>query len=79
MIKVLQNWQDKIEIADDIKMYGLSWKPLLREDISEMITYAKSEGLTLIGEQRIPECHNRCVTWHDTDFTFSLQVFKKAK
>jgi len=71
-------WEDDLKVTQDIEAFGCPWKPLTREDIHDMVIYAKSAQLLPVGEKDIPACRNRCVSWQETEFTFSLQVFRKV-
>jgi SAM-dependent methyltransferase len=71
-------WQDKIDLKDDPGAFGLSWRVFSREEIEHFIKLGGNFGFSLYEEAVIPKCRERCVVYHQQEFTFVAMGFKKS-
>ncbi|MCF7958506.1 MAG: class I SAM-dependent methyltransferase [Phycisphaerae bacterium] len=71
-------WEDKIDVSEDVREFGLPWQIFSKKDIEQLLTSARSHGLKLHTETTIPKCQDKCVVWHKKEYTSILLAFVKA-
>lgn len=70
-------WEDKVEIDDSIKPFGLDWKVFCKLDIEEFIALAKAHDLVLESDESIPPCSDKSINWY-YEYTFMALLFRKV-
>jgi SAM-dependent methyltransferase len=71
-------WQPKIQVDPAIKPFNLPWKIFSHSEIEAMIDLAAAYGFRPTASQRIPECIETTVNWHNQQYTFIALVFRKS-
>lgn len=72
-------WEEEIQVNDDNKPYGLSWKIFSKKDIEYFIKLSYKFGFFLYKDSSIPTCSDRCIIWNNQEYTFLNIILKKTK
>lgn len=72
-------WEEKIQMSNDFRTYGLPWMVFDRKDILKIITTAEENGFSLLDEGKCDlDCKDKCVVWGGCEYTFLCAIFKKS-
>lgn len=72
-------WEEDINIVNNNKPFGLSWKVFSKKDIKQFIELSYDIGFSLYKNSSIPNCSEQCVIWNNQEYTFICIVLKKEK
>lgn len=70
-------WEEKVEIDGSIKPFELDWKVFCKPDIEELIDLARVNNLVLEGDESIPACLDKSISWY-YEYTFMALLFRKV-
>lgn len=71
-------WEEKIQVDESIKPFGLCWEIFSKPEIQELIAIANNNGFILEQNMSIPACTDETVFWYDKNYTFIALAFKKV-
>lgn len=72
-------WEEKIQVEEFIRPFGVSWKIFSKAEIQEALTLAKNCGFILEQNVNIPACADETVFWYNKNYTFIALAFRKGK
>lgn len=69
-------WEDKIQVDEFIRPFGLTWKIFSKLEIQETIALANNYGFAL-ENVNIPTCVDTTVSWYNKNYTFIALSLRK--
>jgi SAM-dependent methyltransferase len=70
-------WEDEIDVRPGTRPFGLPWTPFSKAGITRLIQQAGAAGLSLLVEEPVPPCGDRCISWNGCEYTFICVVLKR--
>ena len=69
-------WEDKIQVDEFVRPFGLCWKIFSKLEIPEIIVLANNYCFAL-ENVNIPACADKTVSWYNNNYTFIALALRK--